>query len=197
MSGKLPRGLLPDRVAAEMRADDRQAREAPQQRDKAVRIGEVIAAVSRVQEQGQHALALLRQRKAARIVEAEALDVRMQLHAVQAQSAQVGDILLQRRRIGVQRTEAVQTVRKLRDLAGDELVDMLHLIRPCRYRLHKKFGNAVAVGEQRLHRAVERLAGVVIEGRRGLGGLAGDLCRVNVAVGVKNLHHRRSSTATR
>ena len=60
-----------------MRADDRQAREAPQQRDKAVRIGEVIAAVSRVQEQGQHALALLRQRKAARIVEAEALDVRM------------------------------------------------------------------------------------------------------------------------
>ena len=41
-----------------------------------------------MQEQGQHALALLRQRKAARIVEAEALDVRMQLHAVQAQSAQ-------------------------------------------------------------------------------------------------------------
>ena len=29
------------------------------------------------------------------------------------------------------------------------------------------------------------------------GGHAGDLCRVNVAVGVKNLHHRRSSTATR
>ena len=125
-----------------MRADDRQARESPQQRDKAVWVGEVIAAVSRVQEQGQNALALLRQRKAARIVEAEALDVRMQLHAVQAQSAQVGDILLQRRRIGVQRTEAVQAVRKLRDLAGD-------------------------------------------------------LCRVNVAVGVKNLHHRRSSTATR
>ena len=150
-----------------------------------------------MQQQRQHTLALLTKRETLVAVQAKALNVGVELHTVQPQLPQVGNVLRQRHALRVQRPEAVQAVGKLRHLGSDKLVDVLHLLRPRRHRLHKEAVDPRALGKQRLHCAVVGLAEVVIEGCRRSSGLLRDLCGINMAMCVKNLHYRRSNTAIR
>ena len=96
--------LLPHRVAAHVRGNQLQPGVDAQDRDEAVRVGVVIAAVAGVHEDGQPVrLAHFVDSEAAEVVNLEALDVGVQLDAVQTQLSQMAVVADKIRTVGIER----------------------------------------------------------------------------------------------
>ena len=127
-----------------------------QNRDEAVRVGVVVAAVAGVHEDGQPVrLAHLVDFEAAEVVDLEALNVGVQLDTVQAQLPQMMVVTDKVGTVRVERAEPEEAAARRGDLGGDKLVDVPHLMRRGGDRFHDEAVDAAGVcaAEQFFRRA--------------------------------------------
>ena len=123
--------------------------------------------------------------EAAEVVDLEALDVGVQLDAVQTQLSQMAVVADKVGTVGIERAEPEEATARCGDFGGDEFVDVPHLMRRGGDRFHDETVDAAGVcaAEQFFRRTAAGGFGAV-EGADARGGAGGDFRGVDVAVCV-------------
>ena len=159
----------------------------------ALRLAEGIAAVPGVSQQGQAPLRHgLKQADRRGIIQAEMLEVRVQLHAPQAQGQDAVQLLLHFGMVGMHGAKADEPVGVLRHRAGDKVVDGRHPLPGYSHRVHQVAGNpSLFSGAEQLAHGAVQVHGNVVEIADGSRCLQGNFVGIDVRVGVDDVHGSR------